>query len=253
LISGLERGGSDPLQHPRDREALRHEPCTPPSPLRTAGLCSGGTHGSVPDPEEKISTNRGIGARHWIVSGASGSAWSVCTRRSQAGRRSPEVHGVPRFGSDGGVIGSACVQARSGGFQSRVYSAIGFGYRLPATRRDSRAGARAPRTRAGNPLGARRLSPAWRVRVRRTTAGTQLTPSVGTFALVVERTRRGVGGLQFAALECSLWFAGREPAQPRLRTGDRLVDAAQQAHDRSDAGRTREPGVRRGPLSRRHC
>jgi hypothetical protein len=39
-----------------------------------------------------------MGTGHRAVSGASESAWSACTRRSQAGRRSPEVCGVSGSG-----------------------------------------------------------------------------------------------------------------------------------------------------------
>jgi hypothetical protein len=38
-----------------------------------------------------IFSGRSVGTRHWVVSGASGSAGSTFARRSQAGQRSPEV------------------------------------------------------------------------------------------------------------------------------------------------------------------
>ena len=48
---------------------------------------------SSPNPP-RINQKRGIGTGHRAVSGASESAWSACTRRSQAARRFPEVCGV---------------------------------------------------------------------------------------------------------------------------------------------------------------
>ena len=38
---------------------------------------------------------RSLGTGRWAVSGAPASAWSACSRRSQAGWRSPEVYSEP--------------------------------------------------------------------------------------------------------------------------------------------------------------
>jgi hypothetical protein len=48
----------------------------------------------LPDLETNIEKKESC-TRHWVVSGASWSTWSACTRRSQAGGRPPEVSPAP--------------------------------------------------------------------------------------------------------------------------------------------------------------
>jgi hypothetical protein len=48
-------------------------------------------------------SGRSVGTRRWVVSGASGPTGSTCERRSQAGRRSPEVS-WDAYGIGGGQL-----------------------------------------------------------------------------------------------------------------------------------------------------